>query len=101
MERVEFVPEAAAADEAHDEVRLAVGPASETVDGHDPGVLDRADDLGFEFEPAAMLGDGGEFGLDLFQGHFAIKLGIVGHVEVTGAAVAEQAANPEPAATLG
>ena len=67
-----------AADEAHGIKRTAIGVDPQTVHRNDAGVLQPAGNLGFEHEASPAAGIVGAMGLDLFQGHFAVKLAVVG-----------------------
>ncbi len=76
--------------------RPAVVVDAQGVDRHDSRMLESAGDLGLEQEPIAAVGVVGAFGLDLLQGHLALKLGVEGHRDLADASLRVQAQHVKP-----
>ena len=83
--------EAAARDQLHGEVALAVVLA-DLVDRHDAGVVEQGDGLGLVLEPAQLVVAGQDAGPDHLEGHGPVEADLAGLVDDAHAAAAQLAA---------
>ena len=80
--------EAAARDQLHGEVLLAVVLA-DLVDRHDAGVVEQGDGLGLVLEPAQLVVAGEHAGLDHLEGDGPVEADLPGLVDDAHAAAAQ------------
>ena len=75
---VDGLLQTAPANESHSIVRAAIGIGAETVNGHDPRMLQASGDLGFLNKPRPRFGIIGEPSLDFFESYFTSQFEIFG-----------------------
>jgi hypothetical protein len=82
MKVIDGLLEAFATDEPHRVVGSAVRRASQTIDGHDAGVLEASGNLRLSNEPVSTGGIVGVAALNLFESDFSAKFEIPRHKDL-------------------